>query len=33
MMIMTIVPMTITMAMYDDDDDDDGDDMMVKMNK
>ena len=32
-MIMTIVPMTITMAMYDDDDDDDGDDMMVKMNK
>ena len=30
---MTIVPMTITMAMYDDDDDDDGDDMMVKMNK
>ena len=32
-MIMTIVPMTITMAMYDDDDDDDGDDMMVNMNK
>ena len=31
--MMTIVPMTITMAMYDDDDDDDGDDMMVKMNK
>ena len=31
--MMTIVPMTITMAMYDDDDDDDGDDMMVNMNK
>ena len=31
--MMTIVPMTITMAMYDDDDDDDGDEMMVKMNK
>ena len=31
--MMTIVPMTITMAMYDDDDDDDGDDMIVKKNQ